>query len=102
VEVATAGAIELVVVVAAALLLAEHVRGELVEVAAVEDKTIGLVDLRELAAAGAKEEQIGDEVGAGEDLRGQPEGAHEVMAAQHPIPELRTRVAAAGHEAGRY
>jgi hypothetical protein len=59
------------VVVAGVLadLGAEDVRRELGEVVAVEDEAVGLVDLRELAAARAEEQQVGDQHRAGEDRR---------------------------------
>jgi hypothetical protein len=68
--------------------------GCLVEVAAVEDVLVGLVDRAELAAAGAPHEHVHDVAGAREHvlaagrLARQAERDLEVMAKQHPLAQL--------------
>ena len=74
--------------------LAEDVARELLVVAALEDELVGLVDLGEHPAARAAEQDVGHDVGEGEDLVGEPEPEH--LLAQRPVVLAR-----AGEESGR-
>ena len=100
--VAPAGLLGLVVVArVAADLCAEDVRGELLEVLAVQDEAVALVHVGELAAASAEEEQVGDEHRAGKDRGGEAVGARQVVPLEHLVPQRDLGSAAAGQEAAR-
>jgi hypothetical protein len=83
------------------------VAGELLEVLAVGDELVGGVDLAELAAAAAPDQQVHDDRGAGHGLAAaqvvarQAEGAEQVVAPQQLLAQAAVEVAAqeaGGHE----
>ena len=81
--------------------LAEDVARELVVVAALEDELVGLVDLGEHPAARAEDQDVGHDVGEGEDLVGEPERGCEVVAPEHLLAQRPVVLARAGEESGR-
>jgi hypothetical protein len=74
------------------------VAGEFLEVLAVGDELVGGVDLAELAAAAAPDQQVHDDRGAGHGLAAarvvarQAEGAEQVVAAQQLLAQAAVEV----------
>jgi hypothetical protein len=101
---ALAGDAGLLLAVALAVDGAEDVGREALEVVAVDDELVVGVDLGELAAAAAPEEQVHHDVGAGHEvaaaggLAREAKGGREVMAQQQLLADAA--VAVAGEEAG--
>ena len=91
------------VVVATVLadLAAQHVGGVGLEVVAVADRPVVGVDLGERTAAGAEEQQIGDEQRAGEHVGRQAVRRGEVVPAQDFVAQGDRARSTSGEEAAR-